>query len=302
MIKKEIRALLRSPKDLKVLTDTADGHFLETDNKEQFPILDDILCLLNEEERNMDLGDENFYDNNYFGERNFTDKNDIKTGVEDGLKALLNIVPKSAMIIDVGSGSGRISNYIGLEGYNNAVSLDYSLPSLKMVKKNSKNVCIWGNILHLPFESNSFDFVICSGVIHHTPDPHLAFTECVRILKPGGIFYVRLYNKHSLYGYLYNTYGALLRLLNSNRLTRGLSDLLGFKFYKLVRKLFFNLSDREDRILKAGYGNLFIKKMVYFFSEKEIKQLMKKQGIQIISARTFTWHRRMHCYVGTKSY
>lgn len=110
---------------------------------------------------------------------------------------------------------------------------------VKQMKINSNNVCIWGNNLHLPLESNSFDLVISSGVIHHTPDLHKAFEECVRILKPGGRLYLRTYNIHSLYCCLYYTYGAILRLFDSTKYTRFTANLFGFKIYKLVRKLFF---------------------------------------------------------------
>ncbi len=291
--------MIRSPIELKPLVESGANGF-HTDDGENYPFIDDIVCLLKEDERGIDLGDHQFYDSNPFGERDWGNREDVEAGVEEELKALLNGYEKNALIIDVGSGPGRISNYLSFHGFQNVVSLDFSLPSLRHVKDNSKNTCIWGNNLHLPLASKSFDFVISSGVIHHTPDPHKGFDECARIIKKGGRLYLRLYNLHSLYGYLYYTYGAVLRALNAFGPTRFLSDLFGFRIYKLVRKLFFNLPDRDDAAMKAKFGNLFTKDMVYFFTTPEIHDLMARNGLTVETGRTMGRTHRMHCYVARK--
>ncbi len=276
------------------------GQSLQTDTGEQFPQIDGILCLLREDERGTDPGDKKFYDENPFGERDWKSKADVEAGVEQSLKSLVRTLPATALIADVGSGPGRISNYLSLAGYSNVISLDYSLASLRQVKTNSQNVCIWGNNLHLPLASDAFDLVISSGVIHHTPDPHKCFEECVRILKPGGRLYLRVYNRWSLYGFLYPSYGAMLRLFSSNRFTRVLSDLFGLKIYKMVRRFVFRLPPREDRILRAKFGNLFLKQMVYFFSSSEVAQLFQRHGLIVEGSRKIGFTHRMLCYVAKK--
>lgn len=40
--------------------------------------------------------------------------------------------------------------------------------------------------LELPFAAESFDFVLCSEVLEHLPDPALAMREIARVLRPGG--------------------------------------------------------------------------------------------------------------------
>lgn len=52
-----------------------------------------------------------------------------------------------------------------------------------------------GNAEALPFADASFDLVISSGVLHHTPDTFKAFAECRRVLKPGGTAKITLYRK-----------------------------------------------------------------------------------------------------------
>ncbi|WP_052248336.1 class I SAM-dependent methyltransferase [Chryseobacterium taiwanense] len=42
------------------------------------------------------------------------------------------------------------------------------------------------NVLHLPFEDNHFDLVICNHVLEHIPEDIKAMQELQRVLKPGG--------------------------------------------------------------------------------------------------------------------
>ncbi|MCX7020459.1 MAG: class I SAM-dependent methyltransferase [Candidatus Sumerlaeota bacterium] len=44
----------------------------------------------------------------------------------------------------------------------------------------------YSSALHLPFCSESFDFVLCTEVLEHLPDPLLCVREISRVLKQGG--------------------------------------------------------------------------------------------------------------------
>lgn len=55
------------------------------------------------------------------------------------------------------------------------------------------------NLLGLSLESDSFDFVYCIGVLHHTEAPEQAFRELVRVLRPGGRLYVGVYGRGGLF-------------------------------------------------------------------------------------------------------
>jgi SAM-dependent methyltransferase len=57
-----------------------------------------------------------------------------------------------------------------------------------------------GSALALPFAAESFDFVHCNGVLHHTVDPRRGFSELVRVARTGGTVFVSLYGKGGLYG------------------------------------------------------------------------------------------------------
>ncbi|WP_029035235.1 class I SAM-dependent methyltransferase [Salinimicrobium terrae] len=52
---------------------------------------------------------------------------------------------------------------------------------------NSPLADIKADICNLPFEDNSFDFILCNHVLEHIPNDTKAMQELYRILEPGGI-------------------------------------------------------------------------------------------------------------------
>lgn len=56
-----------------------------------------------------------------------------------------------------------------------------------------------GNAEALPFADASFDLVVASGVLHHTPDTQQAFREAFRVTRPGGEGKITLYRKGILH-------------------------------------------------------------------------------------------------------
>lgn len=49
----------------------------------------------------------------------------------------------------------------------------------------------------LPFPDASFDFVYAHGVVQYAADDRKVVAECHRVLRPGGLFVVQVYNRRS---------------------------------------------------------------------------------------------------------
>jgi ubiquinone/menaquinone biosynthesis C-methylase UbiE len=56
-----------------------------------------------------------------------------------------------------------------------------------------------GDAERLPFDDRSFDLTSSNGVLHHTPDILAALREMRRVLRPGGMTTVIVYNRSSLH-------------------------------------------------------------------------------------------------------
>ena len=91
--------------------------------------------------------------------------------------------------LDVGCGSGFAAFVLqavgseshacdlGFEGVRDARARLSSCPL------NSSVYLVGASALSLPYRSESFDFVHCSGVLHHTVDPRRGFQELVRVTR-----------------------------------------------------------------------------------------------------------------------
>lgn len=93
-------------------------------------------------------------------------------------------IPKNSKILEAGCGTGQTLN---LFNHCNTTGIDISKIALNLSKINCDHQVL-GNILSMPFKSNSFDLTYNSGVIEHFPDPlnDTIVKEMIRITKPGG--------------------------------------------------------------------------------------------------------------------
>jgi SAM-dependent methyltransferase len=118
---------------------------------------------------------------------------------------LLGIRPEDYVgrrVLDAGCGTGEYSCWYGSQGAD-VTGVDLSEPSLSRAAEYARGQQL-GNVrfekqsvLALTFPDASFDYVYSMGVLHHTPDPYGGFRELCRVLRPGGVLVVSVYNKFS---------------------------------------------------------------------------------------------------------
>jgi len=105
-------------------------------------------------------------------------------------------------LIEVGSGTCQLSIALAFNTNNEIVALDPTLESLSLGKEFAQRnhidnvVFLNSDIFDNPIVDEYFDFVWCSGVLHHTDDPKGAFQRIVKWAKPGGHVIIGLYNKY----------------------------------------------------------------------------------------------------------
>tara|TARA_B100000959_G_C14935927_1_gene605723 strand:+ start:587 stop:1489 length:903 start_codon:yes stop_codon:yes gene_type:complete len=116
-------------------------------------------------------------------------------------KKLKEFIGFNKSILEVGSGTSQLSNYLAIGTNNRVCAFDTSMKSLKIgnnfaKESNIKNInFIRGDIFDEIFQEEIFDFVLCNGVLHHTKNPYKAFSNITKCLKKEGYIVVGLYNK-----------------------------------------------------------------------------------------------------------
>ncbi|HEX6183682.1 MAG TPA: class I SAM-dependent methyltransferase [Pyrinomonadaceae bacterium] len=111
--------------------------------------------------------------------------------------------PPGATFLDVGCGPCAHSLRLARRGFN-VRAVDFSESALEMARSNVRASGMEERItlqreslLGLSFPDESFDYVLCWGVLMHIPEVGRAVRELSRVVKPGGALVVSEGNTNS---------------------------------------------------------------------------------------------------------
>lgn len=180
-------------------------------------------------------------------------------------------------VLDLGCGPGFWTDeFIITDSTDDITSCDLTHQALVLTEKRIKNKSVapkfvQGNAENLPFKENSYSFINCQGVIHHTPNPSNCLTEMFRILKPGGrasvsVYYFNFFLRHWKYfkflGILFSRFGlkitgrgreSLFRIEDPDELIRSYDGEKNPIGYGYVRRDFIHMVEKPGFIVKRVY-------------------------------------------------
>ena len=102
---------------------------------------------------------------------------------------------KSALVLDVGSGTGLAGQNLAERGFKNIHALDYSSEMLGVAKaRQHGGKQVYSEIIQadlnqkLALSTNTYDAIICTGLFTHAHVGAGCLSELFRILKPNSFF------------------------------------------------------------------------------------------------------------------
>lgn len=115
--------------------------------------------------------------------------------------------PGPALVLEAGCGTGYNAKVLAEDYGWRMVPLDLGFEGLEFARGYGVSRLCQGDIAALPFARAAFDHVVSLDVVVHFPPGREgeAFTELARVLKPGGLFVVRvsaldaLRSRHSMH-------------------------------------------------------------------------------------------------------
>ena len=175
-----------------------------------------------------------FYEENPFPNyEHFDSEWSLREAARRGIFARLldEQMSRDARVLEVGCGTGQLSNFLGMKWGRGVFGTDLCLNSLRLgqqfkVNHHIDNVAfLQMNLFRPVFKPESFDLIICNGVLHHTSQPQLGFETISALVKKGGIVIIGLYNQYGrvftdLRRLIFKASGNRFRFLDS-RLRRG---------------------------------------------------------------------------------
>ena len=160
------------------------------------------------------------------------------------LEAVKQLMPTDAYGLEVGIGSGKFAAPLGIK-----IGVE---PSKAMAKKARElGIKVHDGVAeNLPFEDNTFDFVLFITTICFVDDIRKSFEEAYRVLKKGGSIIVGFVDKESEMGKEY--------LAKKDK----------SKFYNIAT--FYSTDEVLTHLVKAGFCNFKIKQTILSENEKEL--------------------------------
>lgn len=218
-------------------------------------------------------------------------------------------------ILDAGCGTNANASHAFLaRGARNVVSLELGhswmdCAKRRLAKFGARSSLAAGSVLDLPFDRASFDFVHCAGVLPHTSDPRLGFSELARVTRPDGLLFLTIMGTGN--GILYICINHLREKYASDPSFRSAVDgLTSDRVSEHVNWLLTAKSSREGELIKGEndvFRSLFDEDLLitikdrlqaptyhaFGFTEKQIVIWFDEEGfedIRRISRYTFDFH------------
>ncbi len=229
-----------------------------------------------------------------------------------------NIVNSNSIVLDMGCGNGRWSKCLASRvKFIEAMDPSNSVYSALQLTHKINNIRITqASVDNIPFENNSFDFIMSLGVLHHIPRTSEAMKKCIMKLKEGGWFLVYLYydlEERSIFLKIPFYVSSILRKIISRLpsiLKHLICDLLAFLVYlpliglsKLIMLIFKNKNwyksiplsyyiDKPLIIIRNDALDRFGTPLENRFSKSEIYNMMTEAGLTNIKFSTNEpyWH------------
>jgi len=173
---------------------------------------------------------------------------------ESELQAVKALLPESGEGVEIGVGSGRFANPLGIK-----VGVE---PSSKMrgIALSRGIEVVDGVAEKLPFDDAEFDFALMVTIICFLDDVEKALKEAHRILKPGGAIIVGFIDKNSPVGEFYQQYkdeSVFYRAASFYSVNEVINHLkkAGFSNFTFTQTIFHKLTEIEEiEPTKEGYG------------------------------------------------
>jgi ubiquinone/menaquinone biosynthesis C-methylase UbiE len=100
-------------------------------------------------------------------------------------------LPAKGSILEVAPGPGFLSIEFARLGRYNVTALEISQTFIEIAQSNARKASVnvdfrHGNASDMPFENETFDFIICVAAFKNFSQPVDAIREMYRVLRPGG--------------------------------------------------------------------------------------------------------------------
>ncbi len=269
-----LQKILKCPKsgdDLIINND----YIISNVSKNKYKIEDGIYRFLKNLTDNQTTNVKRFYTEDPFPNYNsFDNLEKFVKKIENNyfVHSISSLLRPNDLVLEFGCGTGQLGNFLAATNHAKVISADLTYNSLKLannfkLKNNIKGIDFFECDIFKPcFRDNSFDLIICSGVLHHTVDPYLGFLNLVKMLKNDGLIIIGLYN-------------SISRIKNS--IIKYLSKFIGKSAFYLFDKVYRN---KDDAAQKSWLKDQYYHPLEKRYSFRELHDWFQKNNIEFVNS------------------
>jgi SAM-dependent methyltransferase len=187
--------------------EAAAGAFICSPCSRSFPVIDGVPRLFDVSDTSNKDGVTDrvhaFYERHPFPDYEaFDDLAGLMEKAREGIFARLldDQIPYGVRVLDCGCGTGQLSNFLSI-AHRTVFGTDMAVNSLQLGEdfrnryQLDRAFFLQMNLFRPVFPAESFDFVICNGVLHHTPNVRGGLETLAGLARPGAFLIIGLYHR-----------------------------------------------------------------------------------------------------------
>lgn len=196
-------------------------------------------------------------------------------------------IPRRAKIWVAGCGSNQATLTALKFPKADIFATDISVPSLEVCQKNLdlleiRNVKLKEQSLNDADYTEEFDFVICTGVIHHNADPSIPLGRLAKAMRPEAVLELGVYNYY--HRILTTAYQKAMRLLFSTDPNMGLDQQLEITRelmdkFPIENTMGFYLSQQKHES-REYLADSFLQPVEHSYTVETLVDLLASKGLE----------------------
>ena len=167
---------------------------------------------------------------------------------------------------------------------------DISVESLETCQKNAsqigiKNLILEEKSINEVCETATFDYILCTGVIHHNADPAVPLRKISAALKPNGILELMVYNYY--HRILTTAFQKAIRSLCNSETLPDFSKEMACtqKIIKSVshqHSLMANFLSQSAKMPEAGIADSLLQPVEFSYTVESLAALARSCGLELL--------------------
>jgi len=109
--------------------------------------------------------------------------------------AIARHLSEGSRVLEVAPGPGYLAIALGKQGRYQISGLDISRTFVEIAREKARAAAVeidfqQGDVAHMPYASDTFDFIVCRAAFKNFSNPARALNEMFRVLKNGGTAWI----------------------------------------------------------------------------------------------------------------